>query len=139
MKYRDTYRIMTQVSRYVSHREFRYRATPSNIYGYSMAAQCSAQVFKRAGRRFSKRAFSARSSTNVISTFYRHFDDYFCDGHLFDSSSFICLTIDYKLKMPSKFIRILRTTFCYKQLCGRCLVHMTPVVKVVIHCVFALL
>ena len=30
-------------------------------------------------------------------------------------------------------------TFCYKQLCGRCLVHMTPVVKVVIHCVFALL
>ena len=43
------------------------------------------------------------------------------------------------LKMPSKFIRILRITFCYKQLCGRCLVHMSPVVKVVIHCVFALL
>ena len=43
------------------------------------------------------------------------------------------------LKMPSKFIRILRITFCYKQLCGRCLVHMTPVVKVVTHCVFALL
>ena len=43
------------------------------------------------------------------------------------------------LKMPSKLIRILRITFCYKQLCGRCLVHMTPVVKVVIHCVFALL
>ena len=43
------------------------------------------------------------------------------------------------LKMPSKFIRILRITFCYKQLCGRCSVHMTPVVKVVIHCVFALL
>ena len=40
---------------------------------------------------------------------------------------------------PSKLIRILRITFCYKQLCGRCLVHMTPVVKVVIHCVFALL
>ena len=44
-----------------------------------------------------------------------------------------------KLKMPSKLIRILRITFCYKQLCGRCLVQMTPVVKVVIHCVFALL
>ena len=43
------------------------------------------------------------------------------------------------LKMPSKLIRILRITFCYKQLCGRCLVHMTPVVKVVIHCVFPLL
>ena len=42
-------------------------------------------------------------------------------------------------KMPSKFIRILRITFCYKQLCGRCLVHTTPVVKVVTHCVFALL
>ena len=47
--------------------------------------------------------------------------------------------INGKLKMPSKFIRILRITFCYKQLCGRCLVHMTPVVKVVTHCVFALL
>ena len=43
------------------------------------------------------------------------------------------------LKMPSKLIRILRITFYYKQLCGRCLVHTTPVVKVVIHCVFALL
>ena len=43
------------------------------------------------------------------------------------------------LKMPSKLIRILRITFCYKQLCGRCLVHMTPVVKVVIHCALALL
>ena len=43
------------------------------------------------------------------------------------------------LKMTSKFIRILRITFCYKQLCGRCLEHMTPVVKVVTHCVFALL
>ena len=29
MKYRDTYRIVTQVSRYVSHRDFRYRATPT--------------------------------------------------------------------------------------------------------------
>ena len=29
MKYRETYRIVTQVSRYVSHRDFRYRATPS--------------------------------------------------------------------------------------------------------------
>ena len=43
------------------------------------------------------------------------------------------------LKMPSKLIRILRITFCYKQLCGRCLVHTTQVVKVVIHCIFALL
>ena len=43
------------------------------------------------------------------------------------------------LKMPSTLIRILRITFCYKQLCGRCLVHMTPVVKVVIHCIFPLL
>ena len=51
-----------------------------------------------------------------------------------------CLvTLDTALKMPSKLIRILRITFCYKQLCGRCLVHMTPVVKVVMHCVFALL
>ena len=41
------------------------------------------------------------------------------------------------LKMPSKLIRILRITFCYKQLCGRCLVHMIPIVKVVIHFVFA--
>ena len=39
--------------------------------------------------------------------------------------------LQVQLKMPSKFIRILRITFCYKQLCGRCLVHMTPVVKVV--------
>ena len=30
MKYRDTYRILTQVSRYVSHRDFRYRATPTS-------------------------------------------------------------------------------------------------------------
>ena len=45
----------------------------------------------------------------------------------------------FSLKMPSKLIRILRITFCYKQLCGRCLVHMTPVVKAIIHCVFALL
>ena len=31
MKYRDTYRIVTQVSRYVSHRDFRYRATPNTL------------------------------------------------------------------------------------------------------------
>ena len=43
------------------------------------------------------------------------------------------------LKLLFKLIRILHITFCYKQLCGKCLVHMTPVVKVVIHCVFALL
>ena len=29
MLYRDTYRIVTRVSRYVSHRDFRYRAAPS--------------------------------------------------------------------------------------------------------------
>ena len=33
----------------------------------------------------------------------------------------------------------LRITCYDTQLCGRCLVNMTPVVKVVIHCVFALL
>ena len=31
MKYRDTYRIVTEVSRYVSQRDFRYRATPNYI------------------------------------------------------------------------------------------------------------
>ena len=56
-------------------------------------------------------------------------------------ASFISLEADIMLtlKMPSKLIRILRITFSDTQLCGRCLVHMTPVVKVVIHCVFALL
>ena len=39
-----------------------------------------------------------KALTTVISTFYQHFDDYFCDGHLFDGSLFICLTIGYKLK-----------------------------------------
>ena len=64
--------------------------------------------FQKGGYQFSKRAFSARCSmikkalTIVISTFYQHFDDYFCDGHLFDSSLFICLTIVYKL-MPNCF------------------------------------
>ena len=43
------------------------------------------------------------------------------------------------LKMPSKFVCILRITFSDTQLCGRCLVNMTPVVNVVIDCVFALL
>ena len=43
------------------------------------------------------------------------------------------------LKMPSKFVCILRITFSDTQLYGRCLINMTPVVKVVIHCVFALL
>ena len=60
-----------------------------------------------AGRQFSKRTFSTQCSikkalTTVISTFYQHFDDYFCDGHLFDGSLFICLTIGYKL-MPNCF------------------------------------
>ena len=61
-----------------------------------------------AERQFSERTFSARCSmikkalTTVISTFYQHFDDCFCYGHLFDSSLFICFTIDYKL-MPNCF------------------------------------
>ena len=42
------------------------------------------------------------------------------------------------LKLLSKLIRNLRITFCYTQLCSRCLVNITPVVNVVIHCVFAL-
>ena len=46
---------------------------------------------------------------------------------------------DDNLKLLSKLIRILRITFRYTQLCGRCLVNMTPVVNMVIHCVFALL
>ena len=46
--------------------------------------------------------------------------------------------INNVLKMPSKFIRILRITCCYTQLCGGCLVNMTPVGKLVIHCVYAL-
>ena len=43
-------------------------------------------------------------------------------------SKLICINLTY-------------LTFCDTQLCGRCLVNMTPVVKVVIHCVlnFALL
>ena len=67
------------------------------------AKQCSAQDLKRAERQFSIRAFSAwcsmikKALTTVISTFYQHFEDYFCDGHLFGSGLFICLTIDYKL------------------------------------------
>ena len=47
--------------------------------------------------------------------------------------------VSRSLKLLSKLIRILCITFCYMQLCGRCLVNKTPVVKVVIHCVFALL
>ena len=45
----------------------------------------------------------------------------------------------YALKLLSKLIRILRITLCYKQLCSRCLVNMTTVDNMVIHCVFALL
>ena len=37
--------------------------------------------------------------TVVSAFFYQHFDDYVCDGHLFDRSSF---TIGYKL-MPNCF------------------------------------
>ena len=60
--------------------------------------------------------------------------------HVYEQLNFFFLNFVFLiLKMPSKLIRFLRITFCYKQLCGRCLVHMTPVVKVVIHCVFALL
>ena len=60
-----------------------------------------------------------------------------------DSDSVNYIFILYYVVSPkqllSKLIRILRITLYYKQLCGRCLVHMTPVVKVVTHCVFALL
>ena len=45
--------------------------------------------------------FDDQKGTN-ISAFYQHFYDYFCDGHLFDSSLFICLSIGYKL-MPNCF------------------------------------
>ena len=41
-----------------------------------------------------------KALTTVISAFYQQFYDYFCDGHLFDSSLFICLTVGYKL-MPN--------------------------------------
>ena len=57
---------------------------------------------------------------------------------IFAVKSYIYIYISV-VKLLSKLIRILRITFCYTQLCGRCLVNMTPVVKVVIHCVFALL
>ena len=49
-------------------------------------SQYSARVFKRAGRQFSKMAISVRRSmikkalTTVVSTFYQHFDDYFCNS-----------------------------------------------------------
>ena len=43
------------------------------------------------------------TTNTVISTFYQYFDDYFCDGHLFHSSLFICLTIDYNKLMPNCF------------------------------------
>ena len=64
---------------------------------------------------------------------------YFCSIFICMCNNYVAIYVVIVLKMPSKFIRILRITFCYKQLCGRCLVHMTPVVKVVTHCVFALL
>ena len=59
----------------------------------SETIQCSAEVFKRAGREFSKRAFPVQCSitkkalTTVISAFYRHFYDCFCDSH-FDNILF---------------------------------------------------
>ena len=86
--------------------------------------------------------------TMILETHKRQFVSNLCEGHrlcLCSSPSwrqwlvFVLPVLLLVLKMPSKLIRILRITFCYKQLCGRCLVHMTPVVKVVIHCVFALL
>ena len=45
----------------------------------------------------------------------------------------------FPLKLLSKFICITYfIRFYYTQLCGRCLVNMTAVVKVVIHCVLIL-
>ena len=53
-----------------------------------------------------------KALTTVISTFYQHFDDFFCDGHLFDSSLFICLTIGYTL-MPNCFYFLGKTFFLF--------------------------
>ena len=53
-----------------------------------------------------------KSLTTVISTFYQHFDDYFCDSHLFDSSLFICLTIGYKLMLNSFNSKQKKYFFC---------------------------
>ena len=44
MKYRDTYRIVTQVSRYVSHRDFRSRATDYAIEHRSVRPDRSSVV-----------------------------------------------------------------------------------------------
>ena len=48
-----------------------------------------------------------------------------------------------EIKISVKDAVQVRLHFTYNvsdtQLCGRCLINMTPVVKVVIHCVFALL
>ena len=47
--------------------------------------------------------------------------------------------IEAKIKAAVQVHSHFTIRFYYTQLCGRCLVNMTPVVKVVIHCVFALL
>ena len=44
MKYRDTHRIVTPVSRYVSHHDFRYRAAPNvDIQSYAVERVCVLQ------------------------------------------------------------------------------------------------
>ena len=84
--------------------------------------QCSAQVFKRAGRQFSKRAFSAwcsmikKALTTVISASYQHFDDYFCDGNSFDSSLFTCLTIEDINALPATEQLLEEGKTCLEQL-----------------------
>ena len=50
------------------------------------------------------------------------------------------LQMAIKLNQVKDAVQVrLHFTFSDTQLCGRCLINMTPVVKVVIHCVVALL
>ena len=88
--YRDTYRIVTQVSRYVSHREIRYR---DNTSGYP---QSSSHVVAPLNGAYSARGAIFRTTkytvyANVITTqpsFWRHqalisgpCDQHFSDSH----------------------------------------------------------
>ena len=59
MKYCDTYRIVTQVSRYVSHRDFRYRAAP---IGHRLVNDATSVNHDRKNLLFFKRR---RRKTNV--------------------------------------------------------------------------
>ena len=71
-KYRDTYRIVTQVSRYVSHRDFRYRATPRGMLSgwdaYLTPVDSRAGVDARRGRV----AVMATVETEVITVTAKH-------------------------------------------------------------------